>query len=320
MPIVIYPKNQPNYFSGENVCLQSCFSNFEGSTESFVVIREKERLRIYSENGEEYFVSLPISLKTMWKSAFGLILEGLVSSDPSVQTPKLLVVHHPLEDFTRIVSKSNKKGPLSEWSNNRHRLLMVSQNPSLIVSYDSELGLHSVWSIRKCEGDDLEAQDGAPDVIGTPMMRHSFKQDSNILMPLFNTSRTSLMITPKDPFSRHTTPQSTMSSRSVSFAEMKSGKPTPNASISQPSSFDVKSGKPTPNTSLSNPSSPSTSATTLAKICRSPSMIHHDAKSRIFASPPPTTSAPGSSDSLSVTTRNPEEPLPPDISLCMVRK
>ena len=109
----------------------------------------------------------------------------------------------------------------------------------------------------------------APDVIGSPMMRHSFKQDSSILMPLFNTSKISMIATPKEPLSypssHQTTPQSHISSRSVSFADIRSGKPTPNTSISQPNSFDVKSGKPTPNTSLNNPN---TSASTLAKICR----------------------------------------------------
>ena len=50
--------------------------------------------------------------------------------------------------------------------------------------------------VRKCEEEDLVNESGcAPDVIGSPMMRHStsFKLDSNMLMPLFNTSRTSMI-------------------------------------------------------------------------------------------------------------------------------
>ena len=147
--------------------------------------------------------------------------------------------------------------------------------------------------VRKCEEEDLVNESGcAPDVIGSPMMRHStsFKQESNILMPLFNTSRTSMIgkdiflkyfyflkkiavfyfstsATPKNPLSQpsshQTTPQSHISSRSVSF-DLRSGRPTPNTSISNPNSFDIKSGKPTPNNSVSQPNSPNT----LAKICR----------------------------------------------------
>ena len=67
----------------------------------------------------------------MWKSAYGLILEGKIldSDHPDMLTPKLLVLQHPLDDFTRIVSKQNKS--LVEWKNNRHQLLMVCENPSL---------------------------------------------------------------------------------------------------------------------------------------------------------------------------------------------
>ena len=118
-------------YLGEDDCLQSLFSTFEDSKESYIVIREASRLRIYSEKGEEFFVHLPIPLKTMWKSAYGLILEGKIldSDHPDMLTPKLLVLQHPLDDFTRIVSKQNKS--LVEWKNNRHQLLMVCENPSL---------------------------------------------------------------------------------------------------------------------------------------------------------------------------------------------
>ena len=47
-------------------------------------------------------------------------------------------------------------------------------------------------------------------------------------------------------------------------------------------------------------------------IFRSPSMIHHDAKSRIFMSP-----TIKSTEDFDIS-RNPEEPLPPDIGLCLV--
>ena len=130
----LYFKNKILIFQtslGEDDCLQSLFSTFEDSTESYIVIREASRLRIYSEKGEEFFVHLPIPLKTMWKSAYGLILEGKIldSDHPDMLTPKLLVLQHPLDDFTRVVSKQNKS--LVEWKNNRHQLLMVCENPSL---------------------------------------------------------------------------------------------------------------------------------------------------------------------------------------------
>jgi hypothetical protein len=71
------------------------------------------------------------------------------------------------------------------------------------------------------------------------------------------------------------------------------------------SSFDVKSGKPTPSTSAQN------SPMSLARICRSPTVNHPDAgaKSRFLSMLSFNGNCGGTPDA----TRNPEEPIPPDI-------
>ena len=156
---------------GENECLQSVFTKFEDVDGIHIVIREANRLRIYSEKGqshdmfsrifqililfpnndyvlqflvlifsnaqnwyivhlffknswkhvansikgEEFVVTLPISVKSMWRSNFGIVMENDISSqdsfpeDISSPTPKLLALHHPLDDFTRIVAKQSRK-------------------------------------------------------------------------------------------------------------------------------------------------------------------------------------------------------------------
>jgi hypothetical protein len=273
-------------FLGENECLQSLWANFDDSRGPFVVIREYQRLRIYSRVGEEFLVTLPISLTKIWSSGLGLILEGETSNhdhdyagggsdhQDAIPTPKLLALHHPLDDLTRIVTKRRNKAPLTEWRTDRNLVLLVTEKPSLAVTYDTELGLHSVWHLRKCEEEDLAMDNGmTPDVIGTPMMRHSTsfhhhqpstKDHQQHLIPLFNTSRISTT-TPgtSAPSSQHTTPQ--LSSRSISF-DLKSGRPTPNASSM------MSSGQNSPQLSA------------MAQICRSPSMHHpSDAKSRLFS-------------------------------------
>ena len=103
------------HIAGENECLQSIFTKFDDVEGTHVVIREATRLRIYSEKGEEFVVTLPIPLKSMWSSNFGIILESDLSKgldlnfldDPSIPAPKLLALQHPLEDFTRI-GKGNR--------------------------------------------------------------------------------------------------------------------------------------------------------------------------------------------------------------------
>ena len=53
---------------------------------------------------------------------------------------KLLALHHPLDDFTRIVAKKSRKSQLTEWQSNQHQILMVASgnDPSLVVTYDTE--------------------------------------------------------------------------------------------------------------------------------------------------------------------------------------
>ena len=293
--------------SGEDDCLQSLFVNFEegaassGGGDPFVVIREHSRLRVYSTKGEEYLVHLPIPVKRIWKSAFGLVLEAahqveqltLKEDDAETPMPNLLALHHPLDDFSRAVTKKSPKSPLIEWKNKQYQIIMVSEDPSLVVSYDKESGLHTVWGLRKCTEDDLEA---FPDVIGTPMMRHCSRKTSfnNRLTPLFDTSKMTPNIS-RSNIPRSARPTPNVSSTNISFDNMKSGKPTPNVSSTN-ISINPRSGKPTPNNSF-------------AKLCRSPAAGVSSSRSRLFMS---SMMFDGLEES-----RNPEEPLPPDISLCL---
>ena len=291
--------------SGEDDCLQSLFVNFEeaGSLgdDPFVVIREHSRLRVYSSKGEEYLVHLPIPVKKIWKSAFGLVLEAahqpeqltLKEDDEETPMPNLLALHHPLDDFSRAVTKKSPKSPLVEWKNKQYQIIMVSEDPSLVVSYDKGSHLHTVWRLRKCTEDDLDAY---PDVIGTPMMRHCSKKTSfNRLTPLFDTSKMTPNVSRNIQRSARPTPN--VSSTNISFDNIKSGRATPNVSSTN-ISINPRSGKPTPNNSF-------------AKLCRSSAAPGgaSRSRSRLFMS---SLMFDGLEES-----RNPEEPLPPDISLCL---
>ncbi len=269
--------------SGENECLQSIFAQFEDDEDPYVIVREASRLRAYSQKGEEHLITLPIPLKAMWRSKFGIVLESDLESptdwymdDPSVPTPKLLVLHHPLEDFTRVVAKQNKKAGIQEWHDDKHCILMVSESPSLAVTFDKTSKVHSVWHLRKCSEEDL---DSPQDVIGTPMLRHSISfrnNETRPLTPLFNTSRLSTSMVQ----SRSTTP----------------------ADISVMSSFEMRSSaRPSP--SANSPSGHHS----FARMCRSPSLNQTGQKSRYLSMSLNDVEA----------TRNPEDPLPPDISLCL---
>ncbi len=70
---------------------------------------------------------------------FGLILERESDLSLSPSNPSLLVLHHPLDDLTRIVVHQKSGLPSIEWTSDRHKIIMTSKDPSICMTYDSEL-------------------------------------------------------------------------------------------------------------------------------------------------------------------------------------
>ncbi len=73
---------------------------------------------------------------------YGLILEGKsIEQDyeRDVPMPKLIAIHHPLDDIGRVVTKRKPAMGLSEWRNDRNQIVMVAEDPSLCVTFDHQL-------------------------------------------------------------------------------------------------------------------------------------------------------------------------------------
>ena len=94
----------------------------------------------------------------VWNTKFGLLLEkSWKTSDKTtaaysshagiaqdyegyrIKPPKLMALHHPLDDLTRIVIKREVGGKkkFSEWNSNRHTILFTSTEPSICLTYDN---------------------------------------------------------------------------------------------------------------------------------------------------------------------------------------
>ena len=158
-------------FSSERIALQALWTKFVNtptSPESYldcIVIREKERLRIYSDGGREFLVALPFDISGAWNTKYGLLLErstgnSTTSSTNATKPPDLLALHHPLDDLTRIVVKTGHGGNESvrEWNNSQHKIVFTSANPSICVTYDTKTCFHNIWLIRQTYLTDDECQ------------------------------------------------------------------------------------------------------------------------------------------------------------------
>ena len=173
-------------FTGDEIALQVLWTKFASGVKDpdcimrCIAIREKERLRIYSEGGREFLIHLPFALCSIWNTKYGLLLERSdeheskdsvpnnysshaqvvpeAKETSGIKPPKLMALHHPLDDLTRIIMKtgSGKNVKFCEWNSNRHKIVFTSMKPSICVTYDSVTGIHNIWHIRQiCENDEL---------------------------------------------------------------------------------------------------------------------------------------------------------------------
>ena len=176
--------NTVKIFTGEQIALQALWTRFISvcvttrSVLDCIVIREKGRLRVYSEGGREFLVALPFAVGCAWNTGYGLLLERSEDQNPTntssasypvhanvgcgeyrIKPPSLMVLHHPLDDLTRIIAKSGTADnpKFSEWTGSKHKILFTSANPSICVTFDTTTGYHNIWLIRQiCDKDEFE--------------------------------------------------------------------------------------------------------------------------------------------------------------------
>ena len=120
-----FPNTDLPLFSYQWLCT-TCFDFLKCNAQIWYIVylyfENSWKHVVNSIKGEEFVVTLPISVKSMWRSNFGIVMENDISSqdsfpeDISSPTPKLLALHHPLDDFTRIVAKQSRKRSSSSHS------------------------------------------------------------------------------------------------------------------------------------------------------------------------------------------------------------
>ena len=223
-------------------------------------VLEKETLRVFYDNGDDYPVPLQFPVKRCWPSKYGLVLErdanaGSASKshtgsnpnslDPSAAAtatrplPVWFGLLHPLDDYSRILTKSKGGSTLREMMNDTHKILHVAKDPSICITFNSNSGQHHVWHVRQSTLDEAIQYEAA-----------LASEDEGILGGSAATTMTDM--TSAAPTAASTAPPSAVATPSGSFSL--------NTSSSQ-------SNMLTPKTSaVSSPSS----LKALANICRSP--------------------------------------------------
>ncbi|XP_066928567.1 anaphase-promoting complex subunit 1-like [Clytia hemisphaerica] len=164
-----------NSFSVETEIKDVIYTDFhldEKSSElsQCLCVLEKSCLNIFTEVGKLFIASLPFKVKKIWGISKGICAEREANSKDAEEEkgmPTLFSLAHPMEDFKPVVYHylDNRK-PMYFTDATQH-IVFTSPKDSLIMTYDSVLGLHSVWKARKALEQDfpevLSHQDSLPE-------------------------------------------------------------------------------------------------------------------------------------------------------------
>lgn len=104
-----------------------------------------QNIRVFANTSEDFICTPPFIVKKAWSCKFGLVLEKQIQ-DKSEISPIFFSLTHPLDDI-RPVSLSHNGLTLIEEQG--FKIVFTSENPSICVMYDINLGRHIVFKISK---------------------------------------------------------------------------------------------------------------------------------------------------------------------------
>ncbi|XP_019719671.1 anaphase-promoting complex subunit 1 [Hippocampus comes] len=134
----------------------------EEKVEHTVCILQNGCVNIHTVTGKDFLSPLPFQVSKAWSTKFGLLLERKITaadgqlSTPGESLPTLFSMLHPIDEVAPVVCKPTglfDSTRVEYMSDSATKIVFTCCRPSIVVSYDSEQGTHSVWSLRRvtCE-------------------------------------------------------------------------------------------------------------------------------------------------------------------------
>ncbi|XP_022110916.1 anaphase-promoting complex subunit 1-like isoform X2 [Acanthaster planci] len=168
-----------------------------------ICITQAAVLNIFTEEGDKFTASLPFQVSCSWSIEQGLLLERSVSSQ-EISSPKrdseclptFFSLQHPLDEPAPIVCKTGGVGStkicfMTDYS---QQVIFTASDPSLVMTFDSGMGLHTLWLLRYATAEEICVASKSLDLNATAnpaqTPRHSYS--SGTLAGLSSQSRLSL--------------------------------------------------------------------------------------------------------------------------------
>ncbi|XP_076016530.1 anaphase-promoting complex subunit 1 isoform X2 [Genypterus blacodes] len=153
--------------------------NDEEQVEQTVCVVQSNCVNVHTVTGKDFISPLPFQVSNLWATKFGLLLErknpptDAQLSPPGESLPTVFSMLHPLDEIAPVVCKPTSifEGCRVQYASDPALKIVFSCcQPSIVVSYDTVQGTHSVWALRKVTHDERSSVLRCPlEPMGTPL-------------------------------------------------------------------------------------------------------------------------------------------------------
>ncbi|XP_037322013.2 anaphase-promoting complex subunit 1 isoform X3 [Pungitius pungitius] len=149
----------------------------EEEVEQTVCIIQSSCINVHTVTGKDFIAPLPFQVSNVWATKFGLLLERKNTDaqlgPPGESLPTVFSMLHPLDEIAPVVCKLAGlfEGSRVQYASDATMKMVFScSQPSVVVSYDTVQGTHSVWALRRVTQDERSTVlRCSTDPVGTPL-------------------------------------------------------------------------------------------------------------------------------------------------------
>ncbi|XP_056423181.1 anaphase-promoting complex subunit 1 [Hyla sarda] len=149
----------------------------EDKVEKCICILQGSCINVHNTEGKDYIAPLPFQVANVWPTKYGLLFERnsysheVPQSPPREPLPTMFSMLHPLDEITPLVCRSGGifgSTRVQYVSDHTLRIVFTNADPSIVMTYDTVQGSHTVWALRKVKSEEQSAVLKYPDQLGTP--------------------------------------------------------------------------------------------------------------------------------------------------------
>ncbi|XP_046885397.1 LOW QUALITY PROTEIN: anaphase-promoting complex subunit 1 [Hypomesus transpacificus] len=144
--------------------------------EQTVCIVQSTCVNVHSVSGKDFISPLPFQVSTLWPTKFGLLLERKnPASDAPLSPireplPTVFSMLHPLDEISPVICRPSglfEAASVQYVSDSTMKIVFTCSEPSIVVTYDTVQGNHSVWALHKVTSEEQAAMLKWPEQMGS---------------------------------------------------------------------------------------------------------------------------------------------------------